>query len=212
MKFKEGTTVYTADGDKVGDIERFVLDPRERKVIGLVVRKGFLFTEDKVIPMDKIDTQNPDRVVLRTDVDVDKDLPPYEQTHYVAPTESEVSAVYEADYFDPIYYNPPPRAATWYVGGVYGAPSVPVAKKNIPEEAVVLEEGADVISRDGENVGDIAKVYTDDHSGEITHFSVKQGLLFTEEKVIPAGWVEDLREEKVRLAVNAKTLEKLGDI
>ncbi|MCI0710649.1 MAG: PRC-barrel domain-containing protein [Chloroflexi bacterium] len=208
MQFKEGTTVYTADGEKVGDIERFVVDPRERKVVGLVVRKGFLFTEDKVVPIELVTSATEERVVLRPHTG---DLPPYIQRHYVAPNESEVDTEYEGDYIEPIYYYPPPDIAVWYPG-VYATPGVIVEERNIPQDSVPMKKGADVISRDGEDVGDVERVITDSRTGRITHFSVKQGVLFQKERLIPAGWVDQMDEDEVHLAVSSQTLERLHDL
>jgi uncharacterized protein YrrD len=43
-----------------------VLDPQTKKAIHIVVRKGFLFTEDKVVPISFISDATEDRVTLRT--------------------------------------------------------------------------------------------------------------------------------------------------
>lgn len=37
MEFREGTDVVTAGGEKVGEIERVVIDPRTREVTHIVV-------------------------------------------------------------------------------------------------------------------------------------------------------------------------------
>lgn len=211
MQFKEGTTVFTADGEKVGDIERFVVDPRERKVAGLVVRKGFLFTEDKVVPVDDIDSANEERVVLRADVDASEDLPLFEQTHYVMPNTRDLQNEYPTGSVAPLYYYPPPNIGVWY-GSVYAGPDLAVEERNIPEDTVPLKKGADVISSDGDKVGDVERVFTDSDRGRITHFSVKKGVLFQKERLIPVGWVRHVREDKVHLAVTSRTLEKLREL
>ena len=54
MQFKRGANVYTADGDRVGDVERVVLDPRSKEVTHIVVDKGFLFDDDRVVPLNLI--------------------------------------------------------------------------------------------------------------------------------------------------------------
>ncbi len=42
MQFKRGAEGFTADGRKVGGIDRVVIDPRTREVSHVVIRKGFL--------------------------------------------------------------------------------------------------------------------------------------------------------------------------
>ena len=211
MQFKEGTTVYTADGKKVGDIERFVVDPRERTVAGLVVRKGFLFTEDKVVPIEKVNSATEERVVLRSDVDASEDLPPFEQAHYVMPDTTPRQGNYSTESVSPLYYYPPPNIGVWN-SGVYAPPNLMVEERNIPEDTIPLKKGASVISSDGDKIGDVERILTDSDTGRITHFSVKQGVFFQEERLIPVGWVKNVLEDKVHLAVNSDTLEQLRDL
>lgn len=231
MQYREGAGVYTADEQHVGNIERFVLDPRARRIIGLVVRKGFLFTEDKVIPVEKVATANEDRVVLQGNAGSSDDFPPFEEQHYTRPDESELSGDYPTGLVDPVYYYPTIGAMTW-PGGMYptgGAPISPapgtvvpsgmagntggrlVTERNIPEDAIALKTGAKVVSRDDEHVGDVDRVYTDPQSNKITHFSISQGFLFKKEKFLPAAWVQSATDEKVQLAVGSKTLNRLAE-
>jgi sporulation protein YlmC with PRC-barrel domain len=44
VELTKGTDIYTADGEKVGSIDRVVLDLETREVTHVVVQKGFLFT------------------------------------------------------------------------------------------------------------------------------------------------------------------------
>lgn len=210
MQFKIGTTVYTANGEKVGDIERFVIDPPENKIVGLVVRKGFFFPEDKVIPIKNVLNADEEQVTLKQ-IDESEKFPPFKETHYVAAHEIDTS---EADPSDMItnptsvYYYPPLQESAWYGGG-YFAPRIEVEERNIPEYAIPLEEGANVISRDGKHVGEVKRVYTDPDTEKITHLSIREGILFKKEKLIPATWVDKVMESRVHLSVNSSILEDL---
>ncbi|MAU12492.1 MAG: hypothetical protein CL607_21905 [Anaerolineaceae bacterium] len=211
MQFKEGATVYTSNGDTVGDIERFVIDPRDHEVIGLVVRKGFLFTEDRVVPVDMVKESEEDRVTLATDRRNADDFPVYKETHYVTPEEADLADRYTRT-TTPTYYYPPYGVPMWFGAGrvPYAEPvGVEVEERNIPAGSVALKEGANVISLDDKHVGDVERVYTDANS-DITHFAITQGLLFKDEKVLPLSWVSDIRDDEVHLAVTAKTLEQLN--
>lgn len=208
MQFAEGAPVYTAEGEKVGDIERFVLDPRAREIIGLVVRKGFLFTEDRVVPARDVQLAELDRVVLRPQAGDPDDYPDFEEEHYVAPGDTELREAFLRDFYSPVYYYPPLGATTWQ-GTVYPPPQTTVKERNVPEGTVPMQEGANVISSDGEKVGDVERVFTDEKSREITHISITQGLLFKAEKVLPVSWVDTVQEDEVHLAVTADTLKNL---
>lgn len=211
MKFKEDTAVYTADGKKVGNIERFVLDPRGHEISGLVVRKGFLFTEDKVIPPDAVASADEDRVTLYDSAGDPDEFPPYEEMHYIEPGDAELSAVYPEPYIGPVYYYPPLGASAWTPGSyMHDVPMTP--KKNIPAGTVALKEGSNVISRDGKDVGHVKEVYTDADTEHVTHFLVEQGVFFKEEKLIPTSWVAHVRDDEIVLAVDASSLEKLKQL
>lgn len=199
MEFREGTPVHTAKGQLVGMIERFVIDPDTRQVIGLVVRRGFLLTFDRVVPVEAVASAEEDLVILRPDVGSPDDFPRFEETQPVAPLETE-------HYHD---HNPTLEGTRqWAVPFNPPAPDRQRRVRNIPADTVPLQEGARVITRDGQHVGDVIKVFTDD--GDLQHFVVSKGLLTTEEKVVPGDWVADLREDKVVLTVDAEMIDQLA--
>lgn len=207
MQFKEGTAVYTADGEKVGHIERFVLDPTAQQIIGLVVRAGFLFTEDKVIPVDNVERAQADRVTLKPNGNSPDDYPRFEERHYVEPDKTELHTQYQQAFASPVYYHPPLGVANWY-GVVHPTPGVPVHERNIPEGTVAVKEGARVISRDGDHIGNVERVYTDGES--VSHISVSRGLFFREEILLPSIWVKTVREDEIYLSVGSSLLKKMN--
>ena len=64
MELKEGTSVFTAGEEEVGKISRFVLDPTTNEVTHVVVEKGWLLKEDKVVPMDMIHSATDEKAVI----------------------------------------------------------------------------------------------------------------------------------------------------
>lgn len=214
MQFKEGTHVYTADQKELGVIDRVVIDPQSKEVTHIVVRKGWLFTEDKVVPASLIDMAIADRVQLRAGVQNFDDLAPFEETYYVTPgdTERDVSP---DRYARPLYWNPPIGAAwTGFYGGYYGyplAPYVAFTEQNIPEGTVGLKEGARVISVDGENVGNVERVFTNEELNRATHLLVAEGWLFKEKRLVPVDWISGVDEDEIRLSVTARTLENVPE-
>ncbi|MEJ2167972.1 MAG: PRC-barrel domain-containing protein, partial [Desulfobacterales bacterium] len=83
MQFKENAEVVTSEGDKIGHIVRVVMDPGSRELTHLVVKKGFLFTKDKVVPLDLVETATENRVALKGGPQDPDDFPDFEETHYV---------------------------------------------------------------------------------------------------------------------------------
>ena len=84
-------------------------------------------------------------------------LPNFEETHYVPITEVEESELSPPGYARPFYWYPPAGLNWWSVSG-YGyavPPYVIRTERQIPEGTVALEEGAKVVSSDGEHVGTV---------------------------------------------------------
>ena len=207
MQFKDGAKVYTADGDQVGRIDRVVIDPRTNEVTHVVVRKGFLFTEDKVVPLDLIVGATDEVVTLREDASDLDSLPPFEESHYLPLDPVDIPPVYSADLAAPLYAYPP------FGGAWYGSPVYPEitytarTEQNIPEGTVGLKEGAKVVSADDDHVGNVERVFTvGDHA---THLLISHGLLVKEKKLIPTTWISSITEDEVTLGVNSGMLERL---
>src|SRR5687768_4105804 len=117
MELKEGTSVFAPGGDEVGKINRFVLDPATNEVTHIVVQKGWLLPEDKVVPIAMISTATAERVVLNPNIgDLDQ-LPPFEETHFVELTHEDIRPPDASTYrYAPAYYWYPPSGYIGYPG------------------------------------------------------------------------------------------------
>src|SRR5439155_22796917 len=93
--------------------------PLTRDVTHVVVRKGFLFTEDKVVPIDLIATATEDRVMLRSDVGDPDALPQFEEAHYIPLAEAEPDIRHAAQNATPLYWYPPVGVAAWGYPGYF---------------------------------------------------------------------------------------------
>lgn len=217
IQLKEGTRVVTSDGKEVGKVNRFVIDPLTDKVTHIVVQKGGLFAEDKVVPFNKVNLADEHDIVLKESIGDFNDLPPFEETHFVQAAGQDVNAPTPDDpphlRVVPAYYWYPPAGYMEVPGSGIGYENWPQiqTKQNIPEETVALKEGSTVVSSDGRHVGNIERLVLDRESNRVTHFLISQGLLFKDRKLIPAHWVRSLEEDKVHLAVSADVLETLPE-
>jgi uncharacterized protein YrrD len=210
MELKEGSTVFTFAGEQVGRINRFVLDPATNEVTHIVVEKGWLLPEDKVVPIDMVNSATEERVVLNEDPRDFEQLPPFEETHYVELTQADIPRVDDPIYSPAYYWYPP----TGYIGSLASGPEYyawqPVeTQRNIPADTVPLKEGARVMSSDEEHVGDVERLFLDSESHRATHLLISQGLLFKERRSIPMNWVRSVEEDEVHLWVPARVLERL---
>jgi uncharacterized protein YrrD len=215
MQLKEGMSVFTRSGEEVGTINRFVIDPETNAVTHVVIQKGWLLPEDKVVPFQVIQSDSEDKVVLNEDIKFDE-LPPFEETYFVRADEDldDPGQTGEHAYrYAPAYYWYPARPG--FVDPVMGPGFYPIpvtggeTRRNIPEDTVPLKEGTDVLSSDGEHVGDVERLIVEPASNTATHFVISQGMLFKDRKLVPTHWVKSVAEDQVRLAVSRRVLERL---
>lgn len=204
MQIKRNAKVVTADGRDVGHVERVVIDPGTRDLSHLIVSRGWLFKEDRVVPFNLVAHTTEDEIRLSVNQATLEPLPQFQETAYVPAEDGDTG--YATPYFA-------------YPLGLSGAPTaLPVphpdvvsagTRANIPDASVALKEGAGIISADGEHVGDIEQVILDGTTGRATHFVVVSGLFTKEHRLIPHVWVKDVTENEVRLYVNADVIRRL---
>ncbi len=209
MQFKQGASIFTEEGKEVGHIDRVVIDPKTKDVSHIVIRKGLLFTQDKVVSEKFIVTGKGDRITLRMKSDKLNELPDYEETYYVTLNEEELARTEKT----PIFYAP---VSYWYppypemvVAPYIEPPYEMETRLNIPKGTVAMKEGAKVITRDKQHVGNVEQVLTSAKTDRVTHFMIAKGLLLKEKKMIPVGWIDTLEEDEVRLAVVLRTVQEL---
>ncbi len=212
MELKEGASVYSANGEEIGKINRFVIHPGTKEISHIVVEKGWLFPEDKVIPINWVISAETDRVTLSQHSSEVNDLPPFEEMHYIRLDDNERGQFSNATYaYIPLYYWYPPLGAPAYSYTLNQPNVAQQLEQNIPDSAVALEEGADVISADGKHIGDVERLFADPDTNRATHFLISKGLLLKERKMVPVDWITLILEDKVHLAVGENFVEHLPD-
>lgn len=206
MKFHYGTDVINQEGEKVGEVEAVVLDPSTEEITNLIIRKGFLLTEDKVLPISLVETADEEEVKLHPfEGDID-DLPPYKQAHFVQIDRPGRQQIDER--LVPMYSYPPIGFA-----GLYPHPFVemPVEERNIPLTTKPVKAGARVTALGGEHVGNVEEVIFDPETDRATHFIISKGLLVEHEKLIPVNWIKEYGQDKLELYVDQNTIKNLPD-
>jgi len=83
--------------------------------------------------------------------------------------------------------------------------------QDIPEGTIALEEGAKVVSRDGEHVGNVEQVITESQANRVTHFVISEGFLLKERKLVPVVWVAKVAEDEIRLSIESSLFERLPE-
>lgn len=202
----QGTRIESAAGDYLGDVDRLVIDPSGRQVTHVVVRKGIFFPDDRVIPIDTIDHADEAAVRLRDSVNTDE-LPAFEEGHYVEldkKTTTQLGQTGPGAFAWAYPLNPSPAFPRY--------PTYPPAaqvdvERNVPEDSAIIEAGTDVVTIDGEKLGKIRQVRTNEF-GRLSHIIVDPGLLQSE-TLVPAHWISKVDEDRVEIGVGAGSLRSL---
>src|SRR5205085_12489883 len=146
MQIVTGANIYTATNEKLGHVDRVVVDPQTKKVTHLVVRKGFLLKTDKVLPIDWVAAANGDQISLTPEATGLDDLPNFEEKHYVRSDDAvavagmgEVSSAAHGAPAAPTLIWYPPALGVYPGPGIAGVPVVPKVRyvktieENIPD-------------------------------------------------------------------------------
>lgn len=210
MKFKKGMTVKTADGDKVGTVDQIIVDPGSQDVTHIVVEKGFLFKEDRIVPIHLLREADEDTVLLESSVDDIEEFPQYRHGHFIQYQRQPLPPQWGGWAGGPLLYNPPlgEKPYAYYPGIGFPAnhPKHPPEGAGGPAISISIEEGMKVLAENGENAGEVKKTFTDDE-GKITHLVISEGFLFTTERLIPINWVSQMTDNEIQLSVPTEMVE-----
>lgn len=227
MQFKQHTPVYTNAGENVGKVDRIALDPKSREVTYLIVRKGFLFTEDKLLPIELVQEATEDRVTLAGDAGNLDRLPVFEETQYLPldlregdgvdmsrareRADDSVIAASTTILAPSLFWYPSvgigPQGYPNWVGPTY----VERTETNVPEDAVALQTGVSVTTRDGKNVGAVDEVIARGQDHRATHLVVSHGVVFKKRKAVPVQWIDDVSDGGITLGVHSDLVTRLPD-
>jgi sporulation protein YlmC with PRC-barrel domain len=228
MHIELGRPVMSRDGKRIGTVDQLVLDPATREVQAIIVHRGLLLTEDRIVDRALIDAVAPDGTVwLSLDAEQAEQLPQFVETEFVRLTADEAATlpyvwpsggglgtvpfVWGTPVSGPSV--PEPRLAQFDpTGGTLPSSPPPVAKpvetaSNLPAEAVRIDRGTAVVASDGTRLGKVEHVHLNE-DGEIVSLAVDPGLFGGESLHIPAAWIASVTEDEIRLAVDAATARR----
>jgi uncharacterized protein YrrD len=209
IKLMKNAEVFSSKGEKIGLLDRVVLDPETKQVSHIVVEKGIIFSTSKVIPISYVNLGG-ERITLTEDAMELEDLPDFIETSYISTTQANDPE----QIVDAIYFYPPQHVAWWRTGGRIWYPKqryVLKTMKSIPEDMVALEEGAKVFGRDGEEIGNLEEVIVESSEKRATHIVVSRGFFSAEHKLIPTLWITDVVEKEVYLSIDSELFEHLPE-
>ncbi len=215
MQFKKDAVVRTSTGRRVGTVDRVVIEPGSNEVTHLVIKKGMVFTKDKVLSVDLTAGTIEEEVILHPGADNLDEIPDFEEEYYIPAEDPKGRGQTPAGYAPPVtWYHQHPGIAWW--GGLgaypgYAKPFVLSTHRNIPDDTIPLEEGAKVMDSEGDRIGKVKSVYVEPDEHHVTHLLVESGALSRHSRIVPSRWIKSVSEDSVRLTIDKDFFDRLPE-
>lgn len=215
MRIDLGMEVFTSDGEKLGTIQKIVLDVRSKQITKMIVSGGFLGMDHRIVDVTMIAGHSNDTIQLDLPKEEAQKLPNYVTKQFVEAPHDDIDGlpfIQPAGAGGAYLYGTPflgrgyeGRADSFFDAAPSEGPLVQ-NRSNLEDTDTVISTGTDVVGVDGKNVGSVAEVYVDD-GGEITGFLVKKGLIFTHDVRVPMDWVREVDGDEIHLNLTAAEAE-----
>lgn len=199
--FKIGARVFTTDGE-AGTLRYVVLDPATREVTDLVVEKGLLLKEDRVVSVADVSHVDEDGIYLILSSEELKQRRRFKHAEFVVP-DWEVKAPYKASevlaWMDP------------YVGMPnFAQPTVRVhIDEGVSNEAATIGKGTPILTRLGERVGTLDHAVVDPESRQPIYLVLRLPGIRRRRVVVSATQVKEWAHDGVILNLERSDLKAL---
>ena len=199
--FDIGAAVMCTDG-RCGRLVRVVLDPATERVTALVVARGGLQKESRVLPITEVQGTKDGIVRLPISSDEFGRFRIYKEVEFRVPSVGWNNGRYGPD--DVRYWMSP-------YGGIGGQSVVPSRKhrlhEGVPFDSRVVGNGTKVRDAEG-NAGEVDHVLVDCEDGDITHIVVRHGFI-SGYTIVPVSMIAGVDERGVVLNVQRTELRGL---
>jgi sporulation protein YlmC with PRC-barrel domain len=202
-----GKPVRCTDG-VVGELRDVVIDPVRKQVTHLVVRPHNALGDARLVPVELADGGEQGREIsLRCTIEEVRGLPNVEEFAYLrlgeVPLGDEAWDVGIEDVLAFPYYQ-----STGF-GEYVGDPNVALIYDRVPKGEVEVRRASNVITADGQYVGDVDGFLLDDDD-QITHFVLERGHLWGRREVtVPIGAVAKVESDTVIVSLSADEIGEL---
>lgn len=182
MQYRLNAAVQSLGGDPVGHLNRLVVSSSAQEITHLIVHRGGLFGDDRVVAIDHVEQAASDVITLFRSADDLGHLPLWNEI-----------PVGGSEQLHAIWSRPDHDTAT-----------LPTSSSTL--NAILLREGVRVKSSDGVDVGDVETVATGSDATTITFLHVARGLMTRERHLVPITWVSHIGDDVVHLTVAESTV------
>jgi uncharacterized protein YrrD len=197
-----GADIYCSDG-RCGKLTHVVIEPRTQRVTDLIVEKGFLQKEDRIVPISAVKDTSDDRIEVDLCEEDYESLPGYDKKQVRVPATGQGDERYETN-------------ESLYFMGSYGSivvseeivPRVEhTVHEGVPSQADVLSAGTPVRNAHGD-LGEVDHLLIDADTNQITHLVIETQGLFPDYPVVPIEDIKEIDEFGVYLPCSK---DELGD-
>jgi sporulation protein YlmC with PRC-barrel domain len=193
-----GKDVYCTDG-LAGQCSHLILNPLNRRITHLVVRKRRFPHSDHVVPMNLVAETTESLIQLSCSSHELTLLDPFTETHFVEVDPLELDYPFDLNLMWP-YVTPEEEL-------------LPIDEERVPPGELAVGQGTRVHDTDGGYVGRADEFLVDPTDERMTHLVIREGHLWNRKEVtIPVSQVARLAEETVYLKLNRRQIAILPEI
>lgn len=209
MDLAIGADVLGKDG-KLGTIHRVIVDARTNTVTDMIVKHGFAWGSERVLPRGCVTGVDASGVHVALDERDFAALNGFTDDHFRAP--------------DPNYIGPPGFANSQFLltevtaagptGGLGQPTSAPpfgfpggeqISPDNM--QRPVVEPGTPVLDAAGEKLGEVHEFAVNADSGAADRLVLRKGFIFHTDTPLPVGWIDEISDKGVQLNVARAAVE-----
>jgi uncharacterized protein YrrD len=208
---KLGMHVETRDGKRVGKVDRLVVDPDHMELLEIVVHQFLPLPAHRIVHQVDINRVDGDTLLLKIDAGTFRDLPRYSAHEYSVAASLDGSASPFSLGAGPTTNQPilyrrgtarhdmHAARTNMFETAVAGGAVVEV-RSSLPDAAVVLDRGTDVLAADDRKIGTIDEIIFDER-GDITGFVIRSGFFTHRDLTVPVERIDAITHRYVRLNV-----------
>jgi uncharacterized protein YrrD len=186
LEIRPGTQVISGN-DQVGRVRRLILRP-DGEVQGIIISGWLVLGHDVYVPIDAVESADPDAVRVSLSLADLEQLPPLESD----------SAHARAD------------DASGPSVAPAGLRSAASGQAEASAGGWPLRAGQRVAATDG-NVGDLDVVLIDPRTNRATGFVVRKGRFVVRDVIVPIDWVQSVADDRITLSVPRARLDSLPE-
>jgi osmotically-inducible protein OsmY len=203
FEIRIGSDVYCRDV-LCGRVEKVVFNPRQRRITHLVIGRGLLAHQDRVVPIEQVERAGDEGVWLSLSSEELEASRRYDPAEFTAaygdiPGISHEHLLLALPLWSGLRrHRREPSGAAEAVGGSTTA------------ERPTVVAGTPVYGRDGP-IGHVAAVLVHPDTAAATHLVVRAGRLLARDVIVPVDWATEITPERITLDVERRQIEQLPE-